>query len=306
MNVIFFGTPKFAVVSLNKLVNSPHKVLAVVTQPDKPKGRGQKLIPSPVKLVASENNIEILQPQKLTDIKEELERLNADVFVVVAYGKLLPSWILNMAPYKCVNIHPSLLPRYRGAAPIERAIMNGDPKTGVTTMQLSEGMDDGPIYLQEEIEIGENENAGSLKKRLSALSADLLFRTLEGLAAGYVEPVEQDHSRATVIEKLTKEEEKIDWNDTALNIHNKIRALSTKPGAYTFFRGKRIKIFGTTYNQETKGMPGEIASVQKDTFEVAASDGGINILTVQPEGKNPMTASEFIRGYKPQPGEKLS
>jgi methionyl-tRNA formyltransferase len=330
MKIVFFGTPEFAVKPLNKLIESNHDILAVVTRPDKPKGRGRKVCPSPVKQVALENNLKVLQPEKLLNIKEELKNLGADVFVVVAYGKLLPPWILYMATHKCINIHPSLLPKYRGPAPIERTIMNGDKKTGVTTMRLSEGMDDGPIYLQEVVEIGEDENSDSLKNRLSEISSELLSKTLRGIDEGSLEPKEQDHTKSTVIGKLTKEEEKIDWNQPTETIHNKIRALSTKPGAYCFYKGKRLKILKSFISisdvvpvspnvipskagiqishqvRNDKMSPGIIIKISRDSFLTATGDGTIEVLQVQPEGRNPMSASEFIRGFKPQVGESLT
>lgn len=307
MKVVFFGTPHFSVESLQRIKKSKHEVLAVVSQPDKPKGRGLKYLPTPVKTAANELGIiDVYQPENLSEIKEYLESLDAEVFVVVAYGKLLPAWILYMKKYGCINVHPSLLPKYRGAAPIERAILNGDKETGMSIMRLQEGMDDGPVYLQKKILVGENENVGSVKNGLSVLGAEMLVEVLNRLEEDNIIAVEQDHSNATFADKILKEELQINWKMSAEEIHNKIRAFSPKPGAFCMWENKRLKLLESSVVSPTQNEAlGTIVKISKESFDVSTGDGIIKILEVQLEGKKPMSVFEFLKGYNLREGERL-
>ena len=243
LNIVFMGTPDFAKESLEAIYNAGHNIIAVVTNPDRPKGRGMKMIASPVKEFANSKNIPVLQPEKIREIKETLEHLNPDLFCVVAYGKILPQDVLDIPKKGSINVHGSLLPKYRGAAPIQWAVLNGDKTTGITTMYMDAGMDTGDIILKEEVQIGENETTGELWERLSKIGAQLLVKTLKEIETGTAKRIPQGKD-FTMAPMLNKEMAKIDWeNKTAVEIKNLVRGLNPIMGAYTTYNGKKIKIW---------------------------------------------------------------
>lgn len=304
MNIVFMGTPDFAVPSLLSLVKSEHKVLAVFTQPDKPKGRGYTLTPPPVKVCAAENNIPVYQPEKVKDgtAFEIIKELAPDVIVVVAYGKILPKNIIDYPKYGCINVHGSLLPKYRGAAPIQWAVLNGEKETGVTTMLMNEGLDTGDILLKSVTQIGENETSGELFDRIMTMGADLLLETLDGLSNNKLTPIKQDDSLSTYASVLDKSLCQIDWNKSALEVHNKVRGLSPWPVAVTMLNGKRVKIHKTEVSNGT-GNPGEIIALNPLT--VACKSDAVRINTLQLEGKKAMDSKSFLAGHKLSVGEKF-
>lgn len=302
--IIFMGTPEFAVPCLKALIESGQDVIAVVTQPDKPKGRGKHLTSPPVKELALKCDIPVLQPEKIKDepFVNALKNLCPDVIAVVAYGKILPKAVLDMPPLGCINVHASLLPKYRGAAPINRAIINGEKETGITTMLMDEGMDTGDMLLTERVEIKDDDTAASLRDRLKHIGAELLIRTIKGIESGVVQPIKQDDSQATYAPMLKKEDGRIDWTLKAEEIRNLIRGLNPWPGAYTRWEGKQIKIFkGERVKGQGSGVkeePGTIINVSADGICVAAGKDALLITELQPENKNKMSASEFIKGYR--------
>ena len=292
MNIVFMGTPDFAVPALEKLVKSSHKISAVYTQPDKPVGRKQILTPPDVKLCAEKYNIPVFQPETLRDENafKELKSLNPDVIVVVAYGKILPKNILDIPKYGCVNVHGSLLPKYRGASPIQHSVLNGDKVTGVTTMFMGEKMD-------------ENETSAELFERLSLLGADLLLKTLEGLENSSITPVKQDESKATYTVKITKSICPIDWTKANYEIHNQVRGLQTWPVAFAKFNGKDIKIH-STFLCDKSGNAGEVISLNPLT--VACGSGSLIINELQLNGKKRMDSKSFLTGHTINVGDKFS
>lgn len=305
MNIVFMGTPDFAVPALEKLVKSSHKISAVYTQPDKPVGRKQILTPPDVKLCAEKYNIPVFQPETLRDENafKELKSLNPDVIVVVAYGKILPKNILDIPKYGCVNVHGSLLPKYRGASPIQHSVLNGDKVTGVTTMFMGEKMDTGDILLTDKTEIGENETSAELFERLSLLGADLLLKTLEGLENSSITPVKQDESKATYTVKITKSMCPIDWTKANYEIHNQVRGLQTWPVAFAKFNGKDIKIH-STFLCDKSGNAGEVISLNPLT--VACGSGSLIINELQLNGKKRMDSKSFLMGHTINVGDKFS
>jgi len=297
------GTPDFAVPTLELLYNSGQQILAVVTRPDRPKGRHLRLQAPPVKIFALEKNLPVFQPTGLSDqsFKGSLLNLGAEVIVVVAYGKIIPQWILTMPPYGCINIHASLLPKYRGAAPIQRALMNGCAQTGVTTMLLDEGMDTGDILLQSKIQIGSDDTAGVLGEKLAQAGAGLLLETLEGLAKDRISPHKQDENSASYAPKIEKGEALLEWSKPASQLKDLIRALNPHPGAYTFFQGKRLKVFEARIDKRAEGsqlQPGTVIDLEKDGIVVASADYPLVLNVVQPENKRKMNADEFLRGHQ--------
>lgn len=319
LKVLFMGTPDFARDSLKAIYEKGHEILAVITVPDKPKGRGMKLIYSEVKEYALENGLEIMQPTRLREngeIIEKIKEMNPDVICVVAYGRLLPKEILDIPKYGCINVHPSLLPKYRGSAPIQWAILNGDEKTGVTTMYLDEAMDSGDIILKEEVEIDKDETSGELWDRLSKIGADLLVKTLEQIEKG-IAPREKQGKEFTIAPMLEKSQAKIDWeNKTAKEIKNLVRGLNPIMGAYSNLNGKKIKFWKvetiTTEEfiekyQEFKGYeyrfseiePGTILYIdKKQGIYIITKEGILLVLEMQGENAKRMTAPEFLRGNK--------
>lgn len=318
IKIIFFATPKIALKSLDYLVKSDKiDVLAVVTQPDKPTGRGHKVLPPPVKEYAIEHNIPIFQPHSLrkeVDIQEELKKLNADFFVTFAFGQILSKEVLEIPKYAVINLHASLLPLYRGANPIQRAIINGDKKTGICTMVTEEGLDCGAICLRDEIEITENMNYEELFELISKKSPELIEMTLLNIKSGTLQPVEQHHEKATFAPKIKKEDAQIDWSKSAREIHNLVRGLYKAPSAHCFFRGKTVKILETRVADDEipenfLGQQGEIIRVTKEGLEVATTLGVLLITKVKPEGKGEMNSRDWINGIsgglKLSNGEKL-
>ncbi|OGV95317.1 MAG: methionyl-tRNA formyltransferase [Nitrospinae bacterium RIFCSPLOWO2_02_FULL_39_110] len=308
MNVIFMGTPDFAVSTLEGLIKSNHKIIAVVTRPDRPKGRGREILPSPVKVVAEANKIDVLQPEKVKepDFVKKLREYIADCIVVVAFGQILPNEILSFPRYGCINLHASILPKYRGAAPINWALIKGEIKTGVTSMLMNEEMDTGDMLIQREVEIKEDDNAGTLYDMLSRIGSDVVLETLECLEKGEIKRVKQDASIATYAPKLKKEDCLIDWSIGAKKIVNKIRGLTPAPGAYTSYNGKRLKITNAEYLiKEVKAEKGEVFEVNRNGIKVICGDGLVIIKNLQPEGKRVMGVGEFISGHNIKAGEIL-
>lgn len=304
MNIIYMGTPDFAVPALKKLHESKHKVVAVFTQPDKPKGRKMVLTPPDVKVCATELGIPVYQPTtfKSEEPLEIIKSYNPDVIVVAAYGKLLPKAVLESAKYGCINIHGSLLPKYRGAAPIQQSVLNGDKVTGVTAMQMAEGLDTGDILTLIETEIGENETSGELFDRLSILGGDLIIKTLDMLEKGEITPIKQDESKATHTSKIDKSLCPIDFTKSANEVHNKVRGLNPWPVATAELMGKRLKIYSTKVCEKS-GKAGTIISTKP--FVVACGSGSVVILELQPEGKKRMPSSAFLAGHKLNIGDSF-
>lgn len=297
------GTPDFAVSSLEHLVKENYEVIGVVTQPDRKKGRGKKITPPPVKQKAVKLGLTVFQPQK---VREEefvniLKKLNPDVIVVVAYGQILPKAILELPPLGCINVHASLLPKYRGAAPLHWSIIRGETKTGITTMLMDEGLDTGDILLKEEVEIDINLKVGDLHDKLADLGGKLLIKTLDLLEKNQINPQTQNEEEATYSPLLNKEHEKISWNESAVNIHNLVRGMNPWPGAYTLYNKQRLKILETRLNrfdQDDNNENGTIIEIEDKGFWVKTKKGKILITKVQPAGKKAMPASDFINGYQ--------
>lgn len=317
LNIVFMGTPDFAKESLEKVYNAGYNIMAVVTNPDKPKGRGMKMIAPPVKEFAIEKNIPIFQPNKIREIEEELKALNPDLFCVVAYGKILPKDILDIPQLGSINVHGSLLPKYRGAAPIQWAVINGDKTTGITTMYMDEGMDTGDMILKQEVKIGENETTGELWDRLSKIGAELLVETLHKIENGTVSRTPQPEG-ATMAPMLNKEMSKIDWNTKNISeIKNLVRGLNPIMGAYSFLQDKKLKIWKVEKqkieeflkeNSENieKAENGEIIKVDnKSGVYVKAKDGIIILLEVQAENSKKMLIQDYLRGNQIQVGQIL-
>lgn len=306
MRVIFMGTPDFAVPSLQALLDYGYEIPAVFTQPDKPKGRGHKLLPPPVKELALEHGIEVFQPKTLRDkaVQQTLRDLKPDAIVVAAYGKILPKAVLELPQLGCVNVHGSLLPRYRGAAPIQWAVLNGETVTGITTMMMADGIDTGDILLKEKTEIGENETAGELFDRLKEIGAGLLLKTLEGLEQGTLQGIPQRGEDATLAPMLTKEQARIDWTQPADRIHNQIRGLNPWPCAFASLQGKKMKLFASHVVSDVFGGPGEIRNVQGD-FLVCCGQGALKLTELQPENGKRMTGKSFLLGHPIADGTKF-
>ena len=316
-NVLFMGTPDFAKESLEQVYNSGYNILGVVTNVDKPKGRGMKMIPSPVKEFALEKNIPIYQPEKVRkniEFINKIKELNPDVICVVAYGKILPKEILDIPKFGCINVHGSLLPKYRGAAPIQWAVLNGDKKTGITTMYMDEGMDTGDMILKQEVEIGDNETTGELWERLSKIGGELLVKTLEEIENGTA-PREKQGDDFTMAPMLNKEMSKIDWeNKSAVEIKNLVRGLNPIMGAYSFLEGKKIKFWKVEsltdeqlfeefpdlkeYEQKFNELyPGTILfSDAKTGLYIKTIEGNIKVLEIQGENAKKMDVKDFLRG----------
>ena len=295
MKIIFMGTPEFAVPSLKALIES-HEILCVVTQTDKPKGRGQKLQPPPIKIFAEKNNIPVLQPIKLKspEIFNELEKLHADLIVVVAYGKILPQNILDLSKFGCINVHGSILPKYRGAAPIEWAMINGEKFTGITTMKMNAGLDTGDMLLTSKVEIGDEMILPELKEILSVKGAKLLLETIDNLDK--IIPIKQDDSLSTYAPMLTKDTGKIDWAKPAREIHNLVRGLYG--GAFSFMDGQKFKIWRTKiFDGNLKLSAGEI-KIDGKKFLAGTGDGTLEILELQAPNSKKMNAASYLAGHK--------
>ena len=299
MRVVFMGTPDFAVASLNALVDAGHEVAAVITQPDRPKGRGNKMTFPEVKERALELGLPVHQPDSVKDeaFLELLKEYQPEVIVVVAFGRILPQTVLDLPKYGCVNVHGSLLPQYRGAAPIQRAVLDGLKETGVTTMRMDIGMDTGDMLLQAALPITEEDTTGTMFDKLAELGGRLLIDTLEGLEAGTIVPQKQDDSKATHAARILKEDEVIHWDDSAEKIFCQIRGLSPAPGAYTLWEGQRLKLWKSRINsRETGKQPGSVVEIGKDYLLVQTGKGCLEILELQPAGKKAMPAKAFANG----------
>ncbi|MEK6743961.1 MAG: methionyl-tRNA formyltransferase [Nitrospirota bacterium] len=308
MKIVYMGTPPFAVPPLQSLITAGHEVVGVVTRTDRPAGRGKVLTPPAVKVAAERSGLPVFQPKRVRE-PESVARIAAmrpDVIVVAAYGQILPREVLSLPRLQrgCVNIHASLLPAYRGAAPINWAIINGETRTGVTIMQMDEGMDTGAVLAQESIPIGPGDTAGGLTAKLSELGSRLLVDTLSRIEAGGLTAVPQDNSKATIAPLLKKDDGLVDWTMSAREIHNRVRGLSPWPGAHGYLDGKLIKVLGTEVI-EGAGEPGALYEKDRDGLAIGTGSGLLRIVTIQPEGKKPMTAAEFLRGHRRIVGGKF-
>lgn len=311
MKVIFMGTPEFSVGTLEALIEAGHEVALAVTQPDKPKGRGGKMQYTPVKEAALKHGIPVFQPKKVREPEcvEELKQYNADIIVVIAFGQILPKEILEMTPFGCVNVHASLLPKYRGAAPVQWAVIDGEEVSGVTTMQMDEGLDTGDMLLKTEIRLDEKETGGSLHDKLAAAGAELCVRTLKGLEEKTIVPKPQGESPTAYARMLDKKLGNIDWSRDAESIERLVRGLNPWPSAYTNWDGKVMKIWEARAEKraaKTGSVPGTVISVEKDGFCVETGDGVLKVLALQIPGKKRMDADAFLRGYEIAEGTVLS
>ena len=315
MRVIFMGTPDFSVGTLEALVAAGHDVCLAVTQPDKPKGRGKEMQFPPVKETAIKHGNPVYQPKEIREAEcvEELRKYNADVMVVVAFGQILPKTILEMTPYGCINVHASLLPKYRGAAPIQWSIIEGEAVTGVKTMQMDEGLDTGDMIMKEEVPIAEDETGESLHDKLAAAGAALCVETLKALEDKSAVFEKQGESPTAYAKMLTKEMGNIDWSQSAVQIERLVRGLNSWPSAYTRWNGKVMKIWRAKAepgrageNTAGNGQPGTVTEVRRDSFAVQTGDGVLRVYEVQIPGKKRMETSAFLRGYTMEPGTVLT
>ena len=307
--VVFMGTPEFAVPSLQALLDHGEKVAAVVTQPDRPKGRGRKLTPPPVKELALASNLQVLQPTKIktAEFLEEMRGMEADLFVVTAYGRILPGPLLNLPRLGTINVHGSLLPKYRGAAPIQWAILNGESETGITIMQMDEGMDTGDILLPRAMAIRPDDTAGSLASRMAILGGEALIEALELLKKGKLPPRKQDHSKATAAPPLSKEMGCIDWQKPATELNCLIRGLDPWPTAYTSLAGTLVRLFKPRVLEgESLAPPGTIIKAAKDGLFVATGKGTLQLLEIQREGGKRLPVADFLRGHPLTPGSRFT
>lgn len=301
LRVVFMGTPDFAVPCLDILIQNGHNVVAVVTQPDRPKGRGKKLSPSPVKQKALQYNLDVLQPGKVKDpaFLQELQNLSPDLIVVVAFGQLLPQAMLDLPPHGCINVHASLLPKYRGAAPIHWSILKGETVTGVTTMFMDAGMDTGDMILKSEIAIGPDDTVGLLHDRLMMAGADLLSKTLAEIEAGTASRTPQDHEAATYAPLLTRDIERINWSKSAQEVHNHIRGLCPWPGAYCMHQDKILKLCKSRVHSVSGKYecPGRIQALTTEGVIIETGEGTVELLELQPECRQRMSARDCANGY---------
>lgn len=306
MKIIFMGTPDFAAASLEALIDSRHEIQAVVTQPDKPKGRKGELTPSPVKVVAEGKGIKVYQPLKVRDEEfvETLRAYNPDVIVVVAFGQIIPLSILKMPKFGCVNIHGSLLPKYRGAAPIQWAVLDGEKETGITTILMDEGIDTGDILLKKTIKIDTDETSGSLFDKLMALGAETILETLDELEKGNLTPTKQGESPTAYAKMLTKAMGLIDFTRSAKELDCFVRGMDPWPSAYTLLSGKTLKLWKVRA-VEGSGKAGSVIDIGKESFTIACGEGAIEVLEVQLEGKKRMSAGDFLKGSTLNIGQEL-
>ncbi|MBQ3111191.1 MAG: methionyl-tRNA formyltransferase [Clostridia bacterium] len=306
MKIMFMGTPDFAAVTLKTFCERGYNVCGVVSQPDKPKGRGMNVVPTPVKAVAEEYNIPTFQPESLKngELMPFLEEINPDIIIVVAYGKILPEYVLNYPKYGCVNGHASILPEYRGAAPIQRAIIDGKKETGVTAMYMEKGLDTGNIILVEKVKIEDNDTAETLHDKLAVVGAEVLIKTIERFKNGDMSSIKQDNDKATYAAMLTKSEGEISWDKTADEVYNLIRGMDSWPMAYTYYMGKRF----VPYECEKVAACGEsgcVLSADKDGIVVACREGAIKIGAVKFDGKKKMSVKDYLVGNKIEKGTIL-
>ena len=302
------GTPDFSVPTLEKIIEAGHEVIGVVTQPDKAKGRGKKVLFPPVKEMALAHDLPVYQPRRARDPEfiEEMKALNPDVMVVVAFGQILPKAILDIPKYGCINVHASLLPKYRGAAPIQWAVIRGEKVSGVTTMQMDVGLDTGDMLLKKEVLLDEEETGGSLHDKLSTLGGDLLIETLKKIEAGDIHPEKQDDSQAGEYARmLDKNLGRIDFSMPAVEIERLIRGLNPWPSAFTSYNGKTMKLWKAKADNCGQGVPGQVIHVDKNSFTVQTGQGTLQILELQMEGKKRMDAGAFLRGCPLETGTML-
>lgn len=309
MKLLFMGTPDFAVAGLNLLAESNHEIIAIVTGADRRRGRGQKVTETPVAVAGAKLGIPVMKPQSIADraFIQQVKSIGPDAIVLIAYGKIIPKDLLDLPPFGCINLHPSLLPKYRGASPLHGPLIAGDKDTGVTTMLMNESLDAGHILLQKTITIEEDENVGDLHDRLAYIGADLLVETINGLERGTIRPMPQQHKLATYAEKLRKTD--IDWEKPADEIVRLVRGLTPFPGIYTHLNDLRINIRGarllspvTDHTEYGSNQPGAIVSINSNGLEVLTGKGSVLITHVQPEGKRPMSVDEFLNGYPIEKG----
>jgi len=315
LKIIFMGTADFGRPVLEKLADSRENIIAVITQPDRPQGRGRKILPTPIKKVALDKGLEIFQPENIND-EESIKRIkefSPDIILVVAYGQILSRHILNIPKIGCINIHGSLLPKYRGAAPINRAIINGEKETGITFMFMKEKVDAGEIIFQEKIDILPDETCGELYYRLSDLSASSLPKLLEKIKSGKIEKILQDIKLVTFARKMNKEDGKIDWSDKGEKVYNLIRGTIPYPGAFTYYKGRKLKITRVRFLEDYQdkadtgsSKPGRVVKIEKDSIFISTGDKGIiKILRLIPAGSKELTANQFVNGYKIKAGDVL-
>jgi methionyl-tRNA formyltransferase len=306
LDLVFCGTPSFAVPTLEKLV-AAHPVHLVVTQPDRPKGRGLELVASPVKQAAQKLSLPLTQPDRIKNNEEfrvQLTALHPDAIIVVGFGRLIPQWMLDLPRFGNINLHASLLPKYRGAAPIQWAIANGETVTGVTTMRLDAGLDSGDILLENQLAIAPEDTAETLARKLASMGADLLLDTLRGLGDGTIHPRPQDNSQATLAPILKKEDGLADFSRSAAEVINRLRGFQPWPGAYTKFRGKKVQVLKA--QATSKSIPPTELAIENDHLYVGCGHNtSLELLELQLEGKKRTTARDFLHGYRPKPGEKL-
>jgi methionyl-tRNA formyltransferase len=309
--LVFCGTPQFAVPTLEKLVEAGFEVRLVLTQPDRPKGRGLELVASPVKQAALRLQLPVFQPEKIKqnqELRAKLEQIAPAAIIVVGYGRIIPSWMLQLPQYGNINLHASLLPKYRGAAPIQWAIANGEAVTGVTTMQLNEGLDTGDILLQQELAISDDDTAETVAPRLAAIGADLIIETLRGLAQNSIKPQPQKNEAATLAPVLKKDDGRIDFNRSAQEIYNRFRGFQPWPGAFTTFRGRGLNINAMRspiLRTSPELSPAELLVDNGQLFIGGGRNTAVEVLELQPEGKRRISARDFVHGYHPRPGEKV-
>ena len=308
VNIVFCGTPAFAVPTLSALAAAGHDISLVVSQPDRPSGRGMQVSPTPVKARAAELGLRVTQPDKIknnAELRAQLEALQPDAIVVVAYGRILPKWMLDLPRHGCINAHASLLPKYRGAAPIQWAIAGGEIVTGVTTMRIDEGLDTGDMLLKRELEILPDDTTLTLSPRLAQAGAELTVDTLRALEQGSVTPQPQDKAAATLAPLINKEAGRADFTRSAREIHNRLRGFQPWPGVFTRFRGKALNLWKTRPLEARALAPGEIRA-EAEWLAIGCGAGTtLAVLELQPEGKKRMSAREFINGYRPNEGERL-
>lgn len=301
LRVVFMGTPDFSVPTLEALVQAGHNIVGVYCQPDKEKGRGKQVQMPAVKVAALAHDLPVYQPVTLKseEVEAELRALEPDVIIVIAYGKILPPWLIRLPKYGCINVHASILPKYRGAAPIHYAILNGDTKTGVTIMHMDDGLDTGDIIDVETIEILPDETTGELFERIATLGGTTINPVLERWVAGEIIATPQDDTKASHTSKITKDMGLIDWNSPAFEVANKIKALNPAPGCFTFINGKRLKLWMAESLEESSSVqPGTIVAITADSIDVATKDGILRLKEVQSDNKKRMSAGDFSRGHQ--------
>jgi methionyl-tRNA formyltransferase len=306
-NLVFCGTPQFAVPTLEKLVEAGFKVRLVLTQPDRPKGRGLGLVASPVKQTTQRLGLPIYQPEKIKqneELRAKLYEIAPAAIIIVGYGRIIPKWMLELPKHGNINLHASLLPKYRGAAPIQWAIANGESVTGVTTMRIDEGLDTGDILLQKELAILDEDTAETVAPRLAAIGADLMIETLQSLAESTISPVPQKNDEATLAPILKKEDGRIDFSRDAQEIYNRLRGFQPWPGAFTIFRGKALNITGAKPSAE-KVPQAQLLVKDEKIFAGCGNSTALELLEVQPEGKKRISARDFVHGYRPRVGERV-